>query len=182
MTFKKIFPVLMLTLCVTAGVFSQDLKIGYANIEIVLALMPETKAMNQEVQTFQQKLAEKLQTKQQYAQAKYADYQEMKQKGSPDDAAALETLEKDLITLDGELSKEATDADKKLMEKRQALLQPILEKVEAALKSLAEAEGYDYILNSVDGNGVSIVLYGPEEHDLTRKLMQNLGIEIPENN
>ena len=73
--------------------------------------------------------------------------------------------------------KEAAEADQKLLKKRQELMKPILQRLDENLKYLADGEGYDYILNSVDGNGVTIVLRGPEEHDLTEKLMKKLGIE-----
>lgn len=172
----------ILALGLTANGFAQNLKIGYANIEMVLVYMQETKAMNQDLQTYQQKLGEKLQTKQQYAQTKFAEYQELKQKGASADQAELESKEQELLKLDEELKKEAGEADQKLMEKRQELMKPILEKLDASIKTLAASEGYDLILNSVDGNGVSIVLYGPEEHDLTKKLMTSLGIEIPADN
>jgi outer membrane protein len=182
MSIKKIYLVFILAIGLTANIFAQDLKIGFANIEMVLVYMPETKAMNQELQTFQKKLGEKLQVKQQYAQTKFTEYQEMKQKATSADEANLKSKEEELIKLDEELKKEAGDADEKLMMKRQELMAPILEKLDASIKALAAAESYDLILNSVDGNGVSIVLHGPEEHDLTEKLMNSLGIEIPADN
>ena len=182
MSIKNIGLVFIFALSLAANSFAQDLKIGYANIEMVLVYMPETKAMNQQLQTFQKKLGEKLQTKQQYAQTKFTEYQEMAKKGDPADQATLQTLEQELVKLDEELKKEAGDADQKLMEKRQELMEPILKKLETSIKALAAADGYDLILNSVDGNGISIVLHGPEEHDLTKKLMESLGIEVPVNN
>ena len=61
------------------------------------------------------------------------------------------------------------------------MLDPIIKKLQTEIKALSEAEGYDYVLNTVDGSGVSIILHGPEEHDLTKKLMTRLGIKIPDN-
>lgn len=58
-------------------------------------------------------------------------------------------------------------------------MEPITNKLDKALKALASEEGYDLILNSVDAGGVSIVLYGPPEHDLTKKMFARLGIPYP---
>ena len=49
------------------------------------------------------------------------------------------------------------------------------------LESIAAEEGYDYILNSTDGSGVSIVLRGPKEHNLNERLFAKLGIAFPRN-
>lgn len=180
MKFKN---VLILLLLISISTFANaQMKIGYVNIELVLAYLPETKTMNQELQTYQQKLGEKLSVKQQYAQTKVEEYQTIAQTDSPDAQAELKTLEQELIKLEEEIKKAASEADQNLMKKRQELLEPILKKMESNLKSLADEQSYDYILNTVDGNGVSIVLHGPEEHDLTQVLMKKLGIEIPTNN
>ncbi len=173
---RKICFVLILVVSFAATSLAQELKIGYANIELVLLYMPETKSMNQTLQTFQKKLGEKLQTKQEYAQTKFQEYQE---KAATMDDATRQTKESELMKLDEELKTETADAEKRILEKRQSLMDPILKKLDTNLKELAAAEGYDYILNSVDGNGVSIVLHGPEEYDLTEKLLTKLGIEIP---
>ena len=182
MMIKKIGFTLLFTLSFLAFNFAQELKIGYVNIELVLVYMPESKSMNQQLQTYQQKLGEKLQAKQQYAQTKLQEFQELMQKQPPADQATLEAKQQELIKLDEEIKKEASDADQKLLQKRQEYLEPILEKLNTNLQALAAEEGYDYIINSVDGNGISIILYGPQEHDLTEKLIKKLGIDIPADN
>ena len=52
------------------------------------------------------------------------------------------------------------------------LTAPLYEKVNAALKRLAEAEGYDFIFD-VAGNG-TIVYADPSRHDLTEQLLEIL--------
>ncbi len=177
----KILLFLLLAVSFKTGAEAQ-MKIGFVNIELVLAYMPETQSMNQQLQTYQQKLGENLNVKQQYAQTKYQEYQKLSQSDPSTDASKLQALEQELLKLDDEIKTAANEADQNLIKKRQELMEPILKKMETNLKLLAEDNGYDYILNSVDGNGVSIVLHGPEEHDLTQKLMQKFGIEIPSDN
>ncbi len=159
-----------------------QMKIGYVNIELVMLYMPESKSMTQQLGTYQRKLGEKLQVKQQYAQTKMEEYQVFMQDNPNAAQADVQEKQQDLMKLDEEIKQEASEADQKLLQKRQELLAPIVERLNSNLKSLAAEEGYDYILNTVDGSGVSIVLHGPEQYDLTEILMKRLGIEIPSNN
>jgi outer membrane protein len=178
MKFNTLLLTLALCLGLAGGLQAQDLKIGYASVDLVLAYMPETQTMNQQLASFEKKLGEQLQIKQQYLQEKYSEYLEFEKTTS--DEAVLKTRQDDLIKLEEEVQAAQGESRQKLMKKRQELLAPIVEKMQKALDELAGEESYDYILNSVDGQGVSVVLHGPEEHDLTRKLMKKLGIEIPE--
>ncbi|MEZ4773002.1 MAG: OmpH family outer membrane protein [Bacteroidia bacterium] len=177
MRLKTLAIILLVGFGLTGTTFAQ--KIGYANIEMILVYMPETKTMNQTLQTYEKKLGEQLQVKQQYAQQKYTEYLQLEQEGKLTQADK-ESREAELLKLDEEIQKQSATAQENLMKKRQDLLDPIVTKMQTQLKALATAEGYDYILNTVDGSGVSIVLHGPEEHDLTQKLMTRLGIKIPE--
>jgi len=165
--------IIFLGLAATA--FAQ--KIGYANVDLILVYMPETKTMNQQLQTYQLKLREQLQKKQEYAQLKLQEAQEKQQNGATEEE--LKPLSEELQKLDQELQEEAAKADQKLGRKRQELLGPITEKLGKAIKDIANAEGYDYVLNTVDGSGVSLVLHGPEANDITQVVMKKLGIEIP---
>lgn len=160
--------------------WAQELKIGYANIELVLLYMPETQSMNQTLQTYQNQLSKKLQAKQEYAQTKLEEYQGFVQQTPAPSQADVEARQQELINLDEEIQKEAQAAEQKLMEKRQTLMEPIAGKLEKELKGIATDEGYDMILNTVDAGGVSIVLFGPPEHDLTEKLFKRLGIPVPD--
>ncbi|MEM7659759.1 MAG: OmpH family outer membrane protein [Bacteroidota bacterium] len=180
MRLKTILLTALMVLSLAGTAFAQqNIKIGYANIEAILLYMPETKSMNQQITTFREKLAQDLQNRQAYAQTKLAEYQETMQAGGFPTEAAQKAAEDELVKLDQEIQQKAAESDQKLMAKRQDLMAPIIEKVQKQIKSLAADEGYTYILNTVDGAGVSIVLHGPENDDVTEKLMTRLGIEIP---
>lgn len=156
--------------------FAQQLKIGYADIQAVLVRMPETSTMNQQLQTYEQKLYEQLQVKQQYAQTKLQEYMELRDSGA--DQATLAPLEAELQKLDQDIAKASQDAEQKLMTRRQDLLEPIINKLQDNIDAVASEGGYDFIISKVDGTGSSMVLYGPEEHDVTLKLMAKLGISV----
>lgn len=172
------FFALFLTASIT---MAQEVKIGYTNIELVLAYMPEARQMEKTLQTYQKKLAEQIQTKEKYAMDKLQDYQTKIEKNqlSPDAKAAAE---KELQKLDQEIQQFAQESEYNLMAKREELLQPIVEKLQKAIDETAEAKGFTYILNQTTSAGVSTILYGPDENDITEDLMKKLGIKIPKEN
>lgn len=178
MKIKVIIGALALFLCMNVAAFGQ-IKIGYTNIELVMAYMPEAKSVQASLETYQKKLGEKLKVKEDYATQKLGEYQELLEANrlSPTDK---ETREKELMKLDQELQKEAGEAEFNLMAKRQELLEPVLKKLQDAIDGVAEERGYTYILNQTTSAGVSTILYGPEEDDITEDIMRKLGIAIPE--
>lgn len=175
MKMKNLFLLSIMVLGLTLTSVAQ--KIGYVNVDLVLLYMPETKTMEQQLQTYRQKLGEQLQKKQEYYQLKLQEGQQKAANGASEED--LKPLGDELQKLQAEIQEEATKADQQLLKKRQDLLSPITEKLGKAIKDVAAAEGYDYILNTVDGSGVSLVLHGPEGNDLTKTIMTKLGIQIP---
>ena len=86
----------------------------------------------------------------------------------------------ELLKLEKELRDESLKAEQQLAKKQLELMDPITQKLEKAVKDVAEAKGYSVVLNKTDGSGVSIVLFGPPERNLTKDIMQKLGIKLPE--
>ncbi len=62
-------------------------------------------------------------------------------------------------------------------QKEQELLQPVIDAIDAAIKEIAEGEGYDLIFDA-GGAGGSIV-FGHKDLDLTRRVLDKLGIKPP---
>ncbi|MBT3221971.1 MAG: OmpH family outer membrane protein [Proteobacteria bacterium] len=156
---------------------SGEISIGYTNVELVLMYMPETRQMEQNLQTYEQRLQQQFQTKQDYYQNKLSEYLEKQQMGlSPDDERSLAV---ELTSLDNEIQQFAAEAEQKLVDKRGELMKPIVEKLQQAIDDVAKEKGYDYVLNQSNSGGVSLLLYGPSENDITEDLMKKLGIAIP---
>ena len=175
MKLKTLICGLLLIAGLMANSFAQD-RIGYLNMELVLSYMPEAKTMAQSLQTYEQQLAKQLKIKQDYGQSKVNDYLQRRESGASE--SELKALEEEIRKLEQEIQKFAAEAEQKLMAKRQELLAPIMEKMKKAIDEIAERDGYDYILNSVDGSSVSVVLHGPETKDLTKSVLTELGIDI----
>lgn len=160
-----------------------QLKIGYANIDYILAKMPETQSMQSRLQTYETQLGNKLKTKQGYYQQKLQELSDWAQgqgiTSQDDPRLAKKAEEMQLQKLGEELQKEGQAAEEQMAKKQIELMTPITEKLEAKIKEVAKAQGYDFILNQTDSGGVSIVLYGPEDRNLTKAIMTALSIPIP---
>lgn len=177
MKLKTVFALLILALGLNLGANAQ-VKIGYTNIELVLAYMPEAKTMEKELEIYTRKLSDKLKKKDEYVKLKYQEYLQRKEQGAGE--AELKQREEELLKLDAEIQKMAADSEYDILAKRQELLTPILEKLQAAIDKVAEANGYTYIMNQTTSAGVSTILYGPDEADVTEQLFEALGIALPE--
>lgn len=157
----------------------KDVKIGYTNIELILAYMPEVKDVEKQIGVIQKRMGEQMKTKDAYAQQKLQEYMTASQSGTLSDADK-QAKEEELMKLDGELQKFAEDAELEIMKQREKMLGPILDKLQDTIDKVAEENGYTYILNQTTSGGVSTILFGPEQNDVTEMVMKQLGIELPE--
>lgn len=151
-------------------------KIGYVNLELVLAYMPETKVMEDNLKKESEGLAQTLKVKRDYFELKYQEATALAEGGATEEQLA--PLSQELQKLQGELQQAAAKADQDLAGRRQQMLAPILEKLQGAIKSMAAEGGYTYIFNANAG-GVSVMLHGPDTDNLTKALFTRLGIPIP---
>jgi outer membrane protein len=151
-------------------------RIGYTNLELVLSYMPEAQQVEAELRTYERKVLEQLNIKQAYLQTKIEEYTELKQQGklSP---VQEEERRKEIMRLDEELKRFQEESEQNYLKKKAELLQPIIEKLQKAITELAEAEGYDYILNNSNSTGIATILHGPKSEDVTEKLLRRLGID-----
>ncbi len=176
---KRIVPSICIFFILMGGFHSLSAqKIGYVNLEVIMALMPEMKKVNEDLSTYRQKLDEQLKIKSDYFNVKYQEYLEKQEAGV--EAEELAPIEAELTKLQQEVQVYQQESEQKLAMKQQDSMQPLFDKIQGELDKISEAEGYDIIINAVDGSGLSIVLYGPEEDNLTKKLLDQMGIEVPD--
>jgi outer membrane protein len=153
------------------------LRIGYTNIERVLRLMPEAQAADSQLRAYQASLMIPLQQKQAALEKKYQEFMDLQQKGllAPIDA---EKRQQELYKLNEDIQRLQMQAEQKMLAKRAELFQPISDKLQKAIDDLAQKEGYDYIFNNSNATGVAFLLHAPKEHDVTKRLLQQLGIPV----
>jgi outer membrane protein len=172
---KSIIFITFIFLAFTA--FSQ-IKIGYANLEFILKNLPEAIEMNKEIEAYRQTLNEEITAKQEYYQSLLQDYYDKEQQGYAE--SLLKSMRDQITALEQEIQFDAAQADAKLAAMTNQKLQPITDKIVAAIDKVYAEDGYTYIFNSADGTGNSIVLKGPENANLTYRILRELGVDIEE--
>lgn len=173
---KVLFMSVLLMLGTTLTVMAQ-MKVGYANMEGIMYYMPETKTMEAELKKYSDQLAAPLKVKDDYFRLKYEEYQALLQANAT--AEQIAPLEQELQKLQGELQQAQQQAEAQLVRKERELQQPMLDRLQAAIKKVAEAGNYTYILNST-ASGSSILIHGPDSGNVTQAILDELGIKLPE--
>jgi Outer membrane protein len=168
---KKIAIALMLIL--PMGIAAQTLKFGHVASQEVLVLMPEyTKAMA-DMEALQKKYTDELKILTEDINKKFTEYQTAKNEGNLpqniDERRQREIQEmmerKDLFE---------QDAYTKMRETSTQLTNPILQKLESAIKEVGAAEGVVYIF---DLSSTHIPYVDDKQStDLTQKVKTKLGL------
>ncbi len=147
-------------------------KFGYVNSAAILAEMPEVKQADAQLATLRKQLRKKGQEKVEALKAKYQELARKEKSGEIAPKTLQEKAEK-LKAEELKLSQYEQDMQQKIMEKRQALLDPILEKVQNAIDQVAETGGYTYIFDSSTG----ILLYADDAANITDEVKAKLGMQ-----
>jgi outer membrane protein len=150
-------------------------KIGYADINAIIGVMPENEKVNEDLQIYAIGLQKRLDDLR--GQQEQFGQQFQRALAAKDTATAIGIQEK-AIELDQQIQQSTQQAERQLQQKRAEMMQPALDRIKKALEAVAKRDGFAYIINSVDGSGTSSVLYGPEEHNVTMKLVDELGIKL----
>lgn len=168
---------LILTMLVVAFGASISIaqNIGYADINAILSVMPENEKINEDLQIYATGLQKRLDDNKQKLDAIVAEFNKVLSAG--DTVKAIE-YQKAGLELDKQLQQGTAAAEQQLAQKRGELLQPVLQRIRTAMEAVAKKKGFQYVMNSVDGSGTSIVLWGPEGHDITREVVDELGIKL----
>lgn len=168
---------LLLTIFILAisGTTTFAQKIAFADVNAVLSVMPENKAINEDLQIYATGLQKRLDDMKGQLDALVKEFQQVL--AAKDTAKALE-IQKQAIEGEKIVQQAAAQSEQQLAQKRSDLLQPALKRIREAMGVVAQKEGYEYVLNSVDGSGTSSLLWGPEGADITRKVVAELGIKL----
>lgn len=156
---------------------AQDAKIGFVEPQIILERMPEVRAVQQRIQNFVGRKQEELSQKEANLQRQLREYQ---QRAGVMSETARAAEEERLGNLDLELRQAQQQAQMEIEQRRVELLSPILEQIQTSINTVAQREGFDYILNRRTSTGDMIVLYVSERvrttNNITDAVMRHLGI------
>jgi outer membrane protein len=169
----------MLLVVVAYGQTQQPVaqKIGFADWGYIMENMPETKAMQAELQTHGAQLENSMKAKQQDLQAKYDAFTKMP--ATTPDAIKLDK-QRELQTLDENLQKFQTEAQTSMQKKQSDLMTPILAKIQKNIEIVAKENAYTFIINpDLGGEMTSILLYADEKFDISDMVLKKMGITPP---
>ncbi len=155
----------------SAPVFAQSLKIGYADPDVIITYMPE-------YQDIQQQMAAEYRTSQEALQALAEDFQERVtkyQKQQPLLSSERQAeREAELAQLQTEIQDSAARKDQELAEKQDDLMAPLLDRVQEVIDEVAADKGLDLVLRS------PALLFVNEDSivNINIDIAEKLGIEI----
>nr|WP_236668817.1 OmpH family outer membrane protein [Hymenobacter rubidus] len=160
------------TLAATSAQAQAPLKIGYTDVQYVLAQMPESKQIESDLKAYNTQLEAQL-------KSKYADYQakgEAYQKGEATMTDVVKAdKQKELQTLQQSIQEFQQSAQQSLQQKQQTLLKPALDKLQKNIDLVADENGFTYVFNS-DGGGSPLLLHAPKEGDISDLVLKKMGI------
>ena len=164
-----------LVLFATSNLIAQEQKIGYANAEYILSLLPEAKQIESDLKAYETQLQNQLQAKYQDFQQKATTYQQ----AAPTMIDAVRAdKEKELQDMQQQLQQFQQNAETSMLNKRNELLKPAVEKIGTAIQTVAKANGYTHVF-SAGAPGVDVLLYANEESNLDGLILAHLGIDAP---
>lgn len=166
---KKVLLAIALTLGL-AGTATAQQKVGHINIQELLAMMPEQKSADDELQKYVQQLENDLtemqteyQTKLQNAQANQGNWTQLQQQTKYEE---LQQLQQRIIDYQ-------QSAQQDIQRKEYDLRVPIIEKIQNAINSVGKENGFAYIFDVSQGS----VIYTEGGEDVMALVKAELGIK-----
>jgi len=150
---------------------AQEIKIGYADPEIIITYMPE-------YQGVQQQIAVEYRTSQDALQALAEDFQERVdryQRQQPLLSAERQAeREGELAALQAEIQNSAAAKDQELTTRQEELMAPLLQMVQDAIDTISAEKGLDIVIRSP-----ALLYVNPDKViNINVDIAQALGIEI----
>ncbi len=148
-----------------------DTKIGFISVQGVLFGSKDGQGAKKE-----------LMAKQEQLQAKFGDEaanleslaEEIEKKQSVWSADVLEEKKREAAMLDRDLKLKAEDAQYEVVELRKKVLDPIVKKLDTALKQYGQSEGYTMIIDSDVAARSGMIVYGDPSIDLTEAMIKKV--------
>ena len=157
---------------------SAEIKIGYIDSEILRERMPEFKDIQRQIDRLAQGYQQEAMDRESRLVKMLEDFRKqellMSEARKAELAAEFEQAKQDLQ----QFTQQKLGPDGEVFQKNIELSRPIFERVNEALKKLAEEEGFDFIFDSAAGGG--IVYADPDRYNLTEKLLALLAEEREE--
>ncbi len=144
-------------------------KVAHINSQEILTILPDYKRAQTQLEKYGQNLQNQLSALMDEYKKKLENYQKNAQTMSD---ALRRDKELEIAQLEERIARFQTQAQEDILTKKQALLEPILRKVNQAIEQVAKEKGYAYVLDISMGT----VLYAAPQYDITAAVKRKLGI------
>jgi outer membrane protein len=136
------------------GVAAQNIKFGHINTDELIQSMPEFDSANVKLEKFRKDLVNALELMTVELNNKSDTYNK-ESKNYTD--IVKQTKEQELVDMNRRIQDFQTSAQQQLQEKQAELFQPIMAKVDKAIKDVGKENGYVYIFST--GQGSSLLYF-----------------------
>lgn len=154
-------------LLTTWGASAQEQKVGYVNTDSVFASLPETKIQQKKLESYGKQIQTRLKQKQQQFQQKYQNAVQQAEAGALT-AEQQGAIQQELQQMQQDLQKEQAAAQVNMTSKENELLQPLYLKMQKAIKTVAQKNGFTYIMAE------NMLVFGADALDVTDMVVQEI--------
>jgi len=153
---------------------SAQLSVGVMSPDNVLDSLPETAEIESTLQQFVQEREQRFQQRYQSWIEELTEYTERAEAGELSEQQQ-QAEEERLSELEEELSSLQNRIQNQIRQRQNELFTPLLNRVEAAMETVAREMGLDYVINKQSGTGDPIVYYMSDRGvDITERVIQHL--------
>lgn len=169
---KKTLFVLLVALFAFAGssYAQKTIKLGHINSTDLMEIMPGKDSAQTILQKEASEAEEHLKMMQEELETKYKRYQERQEGWSQQ---IRESEMNQLQDINNRIIEFQQNAQKRLQERNEELLKPIIDRAKAAIESVAKENGYTYIFDS----SVGALLYQQDSDDILPLVKKKLGLK-----
>ena len=159
--------ILLATLTPLVASGQSDLKIGYVNAQAIIAESPEAASVEEQFQREMVPWEGELQSLQVELENLMQQYQAQQTTMTPENRAGREEL---ILRKQQEFQNRAQEIESLASNRRQELVQPLMEKINLIIENIRQEGDYTFIFDSSAG----VFLSADESFDLTEEVIQRL--------
>lgn len=155
----KLTTIILAFICTAVAVQAQ--KFGYLNSALLLSELPEVKAADSDLEAYQKQLMAQGETMVKAFETKYQKYVKEANEGVLSQVQ-MQQKEGELGQEQQKIQQFEVEVQQKILKKREALYQPILDKVKDALEEIGKENGYTMIFDASNG----VILHANDSEDV----------------
>jgi outer membrane protein len=165
---KKLF--FLAFIAFSTGAFAQ-VKLGHLNSSDLIAVLPGYKLAQDSLINYDKQIKDDYKVLLTELESKMGEYENMS-KNPATSKTLLELKRKDVEGLQMRMQEFESLANEDIQNKKQELLKPLVDKINAAIEEVAKEGGYTYVFDS----SVGVLLYAKDSEDISDKVKVKLKI------